>query len=113
MKKIDAIIAPFRLDAVKDVLCRLGLQGMTITEIKVPGDQDRYAGILKRPDHPIEFIPKLKIEIILPDSIVEKAVEMINKSIIMHSDKNDCIFISHIEEAVRIRTAQKGEDAIA
>jgi len=113
VKKIDAIIAPFRLDAVKDALCSLGLQGMTITEIKVPGEQDRPAGIMKRPDHPIAFMPKLKIEIIVPDSIVEKAVEIINKNVDTHSDRNDFIFINHIEEAVSIRTAQKGEDAIA
>jgi nitrogen regulatory protein P-II 1 len=112
MKKIDAVITPFKLDAVRDVLCGLGLQGMTIIEIKVPGQQDRGVGISKRPAHSIEFIPKLKIEIIVPDSVVDKAVEMINKSVNMHSDKNDFIFVSHIEEAVRIRTAQKGEDAI-
>ncbi|RJR18348.1 MAG: P-II family nitrogen regulator [Nitrospiraceae bacterium] len=112
MKKIDAVIMPFRLDAVKDVLCSLGLHGMTITEIKVPGAKDSHAGILKRTDCFTEFIPKLMIEIIVPDSIAEKTVEMINRSVNLQSDMNDRIFISDIEEAVRISTAQKGEDAI-
>ncbi|MEW6585559.1 MAG: P-II family nitrogen regulator [Nitrospirota bacterium] len=112
MKKIDAVIAPFKLDAVRDVLCGLGLHGMTITEIKVPGEPGSHTGTLKRPDHSTELIPKLKIEIIVPDGIMEKAVELINKSVDVHSDKNDFVLISNIEEAVRIRTAQKGEDAI-
>jgi nitrogen regulatory protein P-II 1 len=112
MKKIDAIIKPFELDAIKEAFCSLGIQGMTITEVKVPGENRKHSGSLKRADYPMELIPKLKIEIIVSDSIVEKAVEMINESVNMHSDKHDFILISHIEEAVRIRTAQKGEDAI-
>jgi len=112
MKMIDTIIKPFQLDAIKEALCGLGFQGMTITEVKVPGEQVRQTGRLKRADYPMELMPKLKIEIILSDSAVEKALEMINKSINKNSASNDNIFISHIEDAVRIRTGEKGEDAI-
>ncbi|MBI4697340.1 MAG: P-II family nitrogen regulator [Nitrospirae bacterium] len=110
MKKIDAIIRPFELDSVKEALVCLGIQGMTVTEVKVPRDWERPARIF---DHSTEFMPKLKIEIIVFDSIAVKVMETINKSINKNSDNNDNIFISHIEDVVRIRTAQKGEDAIS
>lgn len=112
MKKIDAIIKPFELDAIKEAFCSLGIQGMTITEVKVPGEKGKHSGRLKRADHPMELIPKLKIEIIVSDSITEKVVEMIKKNIKENSDNNENIFISNIEDAVRVRTGQKGEDAI-
>jgi len=108
MKKVDAIIKPFELDAVKEALCCLGIRGMTITEVKVPVEQEGRSGVFKRA--PIEFMPKLKIEVIVSDSNVDEAVEMIKRSGYVTSNNN--ILVSHIEDAIRIRTAQKGEDAI-
>jgi nitrogen regulatory protein PII len=112
VNKIDAIIKPFELDAIKEAFCSLGIQGMTITEVKVPGGEGKHSGRLKRAEHPLELLPKLKIEIIVSDSLTVKVIEMINKSINKSSGNNDNIFVSHIDDAVRIRTGQKGEDAI-
>ncbi len=112
MKKIEAIIKPFKLDEVKEALNEIGIQGMTLTEVKGYGRQKGHTELYRGAEYVVDFIPKLKIEIVVPDSLVEKAVEAILKSAKTGKIGDGKIFITNIEEAIRIRTDEKGDDAI-
>lgn len=112
MKKIEAIVKPFKLDDVKEALHEVGLQGMTVLEAKGFGRQRGHTELYRGAEYVVDFLPKLKIEIVIPDSAVESAVEAISKA--AHTGKigDGKIFISDIGEAVRIRTGEKGETAL-
>ncbi len=112
MKKIEAIIKPFKLDEVKEALNEIGIQGMTLTEVKGYGRQKGHTELYRGAEYVVDFIPKLKIEIVVPDALVEKAVDAIVNSAKTGKIGDGKIFISNVEEAIRIRTGEKGEDAI-
>ncbi len=112
MKKIEAIIKPFKLDDVKEALHGVGMQGMTVLEAKGFGRQRGHTELYRGAEYVVDFLPKLKIEIIIPDSSVEDAIEVISKA--AHTGKigDGKIFISDIGEAVRIRTGERGDQAL-
>lgn len=112
MKKIEAIIKPFKLDDVKEALQEIGLQGMTVLEAKGFGRQRGHTELYRGAEYVVDFLPKLKVEIVLADSAVEGAIEAIKKA--AHTDKigDGKIFISDIQEAVRIRTGEVGDAAL-
>ncbi len=112
MKKIEAIIKPFKLDDVKEALQEIGLQGMTVLEAKGFGRQRGHTELYRGAEYVVDFLPKLKVEIVLADSAVEGAIEAIKKA--AHTDKigDGKIFISAVEEAVRIRTGEVGDSAL-
>ncbi len=112
MKKIEAIIKPFKLDDVKEALNEIGIQGMTISEVKGYGRQKGHKEIYRGAEYVVDFIPKIKIEIVVETSWVDQVVEKIKQS--AHTGKlgDGKIFILQVEEAVRVRTGEKGKDAI-
>jgi len=112
MKKIEAIIKPFKLDEVKDALHELGIQGMTVTEAKGFGRQKGHTEIYRGSEYTVDFLPKLKIEIVITDDLVERAVAGIIKGAKTGKIGDGKIFVSNIEEAIRIRTEEKGEQAV-
>jgi nitrogen regulatory protein P-II 1 len=112
MKKIEAIIKPFKLTDVKDALNELGIQGMTVTEAKGFGRQKGHTEIYRGSEYTVDFLPKIKIETVLPDSQVKTAVEAIIKAAKTGKIGDGKIFVSPIEEAIRIRTEEQGESAV-
>jgi len=112
MKKIEAIIKPFKLDEVKEALQEVGLQGITVTEAKGFGRQKGHTELYRGAEYVVDFLPKVKIEIVLADDMVEKAVEAIRRAAQTGRIGDGKIFVSSIEEAVRIRTGESGLDAI-
>jgi len=112
MKKIEAIIKPFKLDDVKDALSKIGINGMTVIESKGFGRQKGHTELYRGAEYTVDFIPKIKIEIIVDDKNVKKAVETIQKSAKTDKIGDGKIFITNVEEAIRIRTGEKGSDAI-
>ncbi len=112
MKKIEAIIKPFKLDEVKEALQEIGLQGITVTEAKGFGRQKGHTELYRGAEYVVDFLPKVKIEVVLPDDQVEKAVESIQQSAQTGRIGDGKIFISSVEEAIRIRTGERGAEAI-
>jgi nitrogen regulatory protein P-II 1 len=112
MKKIEAVIKPFKLDEVKDALNALGVQGMTVTEVKGFGRQKGHVELYRGAEYDIAFIPKVKIELVVSDSIAEKAAATIQDKAKTGKIGDGKIFISKIEEIIRIRTGERGEPAI-
>jgi nitrogen regulatory protein P-II 1 len=112
MKKIEAIIKPFKLDEVKEALQEVGLQGITVTEAKGFGRQKGHTELYRGAEYVVDFLPKVKIEIVLTDEMVEKAVEAIRRAAQTGRIGDGKIFVSNIEEAIRIRTGESGVDAI-
>jgi len=112
MKKIEAIIKPFKLDEVKEALQEVGLQGITVTEAKGFGRQKGHTELYRGAEYVVDFLPKVKIEIVLGDEMVEKAVEAIRRAAQTGRIGDGKIFVSNIEEAIRIRTGESGVDAI-
>ena len=112
MKKIEAIIKPFKLDEVKEALHEVGLQGITVVEAKGFGRQKGHTELYRGAEYVVDFLPKVKIEVICEDAIVERAVEAIMNAARTGRIGDGKIFISSIEEAIRIRTGEKGETAI-
>jgi nitrogen regulatory protein PII len=112
MKKIEAIIKPFKLEEVKDALHELGIQGMTVSEVKGFGRQKGHTEIYRGSEYTVDFLPKLKIEVVLTDTQVDGAVAAIIKGAKTGKIGDGKIFVSNIEEAVRIRTDEKGEQAV-
>jgi len=112
MKKIEAIIKPFRLDAVKDALNEIGIQGMTVTEVKGFGRQKGHVELYRGAEYDISFIPKVKIEAVVSDGIVEKAIKTIEEKAKTGKIGDGKIFVSALEDVIRIRTGEKGEEAI-
>jgi nitrogen regulatory protein P-II 1 len=109
VKKIEAIIKPFKLDEVKEALQEVGLQGITVTEAKGFGRQKGHAELYRGAEY---FLPKVKIEIVISDELVEKAIDAIRRAAQTGRIGDGKIFVSNIEEAIRIRTGESGLDAI-
>tara|TARA_Y100000588_G_scaffold174044_1_gene188021 strand:+ start:16 stop:354 length:339 start_codon:yes stop_codon:yes gene_type:complete len=112
MKKIEAIIKPFKLDEVKEALHEVGLQGMTVTEAKGFGRQKGHTELYRGAEYVVDFLPKIKLEIVIDDNLVERAVEAIQKSAHTGRIGDGKIFVSSVEEAVRIRTEETGPEAL-
>src|ERR1700691_5407539 len=112
MKKIEAIIKPFKLDEVKEALQEVGLQGITVTEAKGFGGQKGHTELYRGAEYVVDFLPKVKIEIVLGDDMVDKAVDAIRRAAQTGRIGDGKIFVSTIEEAIRIRTGESGIDAI-
>jgi nitrogen regulatory protein P-II 1 len=112
MKKIEAIIKPFKLDEVKDALNEIGIQGMTVTEVKGFGRQKGHVELYRGAEYDVSFIPKIKIEIVVSDAMLDKALSTIEEKAKTGKIGDGKIFIFPVEEVVRIRTGEKGETAI-
>ncbi len=112
MKKIEAIIKPFKLDEVKEALHEIGLKGITVTEVKGFGRQKGHTELYRGAEYVVDFLPKVKIEIVLEDSLLEKAVETIVQAARTGRIGDGKIFISDISDAIRIRTGEAGGEAI-
>lgn len=112
MKKVEAIIKPFKLEEVKDALGEVGIEGMTVSEVKGFGRQKGHTEIYRGSEYTVDFLPKIKIELVLPDAQVEAAVNTIVKTAKTGKIGDGKVFVSPIEEAVRIRTEEKGDAAI-
>jgi len=112
MKKVEAIIKPFKLDEVKEALQEVGLQGITVVEAKGFERQKGHTELYRGAEYVVDFLPKVKIELIIEDEMVEKAVEAIRLSAHTGRIGDGKIFVSNIEEAIRIRTGESGVDAI-
>ena len=112
MKKLEVIIKPFKLDEVKDALQEVGIQGITITEVKGYGRQKGHTELYRGAEYVVDFLPKLKIEIVVPDSLVDPAVDAILRTAATGRIGDGKIFILPVEEVIRIRTGERGSDAI-
>ena len=112
MKKIEAIIKPYKLDQVKEALHEVGLQGMTVTEAKGFGRQKGHTELYRGAEYVVEFLPKLKIEIILEDSLTERAIEAITQAARTGHIGDGKIFVSSVEEVIRVRTGETGAEAV-
>ncbi|PCJ60362.1 MAG: transcriptional regulator [Rhodospirillaceae bacterium] len=112
MKKIEAIIKPFKLDEVKEALHEIGLKGITVTEVKGFGRQKGHTELYRGAEYVVDFLPKVKIEIVLDDNLLEKAVEAIVQAARTGRIGDGKIFISDISDAIRIRTGESGNEAI-
>ena len=112
MKKIEAIIKPFKLEEVKDALHEVGIEGMTVSEVKGFGRQKGHTEIYRGSEYTVDFLPKIKLELVVPDERLENAVSAIIKSARTGKIGDGKVFVSTIEEAIRIRTEEKGEAAI-
>ena len=112
MKKIEAFIKPFKLDDVKSALMEIGIKGLTVSEVKGFGRQKGHTELYRGAEYVVDFLPKVKIEIVLGDEMVEKAVEAIRRAAQTGRIGDGKIFVSNIEEAIRIRTGESGVDAI-
>jgi nitrogen regulatory protein PII len=112
VKKIEAIIKPFKLEEVKDALTEIGVHGLTVSEVKGFGRQKGHAELYRGAEYVVDFIPKVKIEVVVPDSMAEKVVETIMNTARTGRIGDGKIFVIPVEEAVRIRTGERGESAI-
>ncbi|MFP6725659.1 MAG: P-II family nitrogen regulator [Alphaproteobacteria bacterium] len=112
MKKIEAIIKPFKLDEVKEALHEIGLQGITVIEAKGFGRQKGHTELYRGAEYVVDFLPKVKLEVVLADSLLERAVEAIQSAAHTGRIGDGKIFITTVEQAIRIRTGESGDDAI-
>ena len=112
MKKIEAIIKPFKLEDVKEALAELGVEGMTVTEVKGFGRQKGHTEIYRGSEYTVDFLPKIKLEVVLAESLVETAVKAIINSAKTGKIGDGKIFILNVDEAIRIRTEETGEKAV-
>ncbi len=112
MKKIEAIIKPFKLDEVKDALNEIGIQGMTVTEVKGFGRQKGHTELYRGAEYVVDFIPKIKLEIVVSDDIETKVVQTIEQIAKTGKIGDGKIFVSTVDEAVRIRTGERGPMAV-
>ena len=112
MKKVEAIIKPFKLDEVKDALHDIGLQGMTVVEAKGFGRQKGHTELYRGAEYVVDFLPKVKIELVLDDGLVERAIEAIRQAAQTGRIGDGKIFVTPVENAIRIRTGESGPEAI-
>jgi nitrogen regulatory protein P-II 1 len=112
MKKIEAIIKPFKMEDVKEALAEIGIEGMTVSEVKGFGRQKGHTEIYRGSEYTVDFLPKMKFEIVIQDDRVHKAVETIVRSAKTGKIGDGKVFILNIEDAIRIRTEERGENAI-
>ena len=112
VKKIEAVIKPFKLDEVKDALHEVGLQGITVLEAKGFGRQKGHTELYRGAEYVVDFLPKVKIELVCADDVVERAVEAIVNAARTGRIGDGKIFVTNVEEAIRIRTGERGEEAV-
>jgi nitrogen regulatory protein P-II 1 len=112
MKKVEAIIKPFKLDEVKEALHKLGVQGLTVTEVKGFGRQKGHTELYRGAEYVVDFLPKIKLEVVVSDEMVDKVVEAIIEAAGTGRIGDGKIFILPLDEAIRIRTAERGPDAV-
>ncbi len=112
MKMVTAVIKPFKLDEVREALSAIGVQGITVTEVKGFGRQKGHTELYRGAEYVVDFLPKVKVEVVLPDELVDRAVEAIRNAAQTGRIGDGKIFISSIEGAIRIRTGESGNDAI-
>ncbi len=112
MKKIEAIIKPFKLEEVKDALAELGIEGMTVSEVKGFGRQKGHTEIYRGSEYTVDFLPKIKVEVVLADNLLEEATSAIIKAAKTGKIGDGKVFVYHIEDAIRIRTEETGERAV-
>ena len=111
MKKIEAIIKPFKLEEVKDALAEIGVEGMTVTEVKGFGRQKGHTEIYRGSEYTVDFLPKIKVEVVLADALLDSAVAAIVKGAKTGKIGDGKVFVSNVDEAIRIRTEETGEKA--
>ena len=112
MKKIEAIVKPFKLDEVREALSEVGVSGLTVTEVKGFGRQKGHTELYRGAEYVVDFLPKVKVEVIVGDAIVEQAIEAIVKAARTGKIGDGKIFVTAVEQVVRIRTGETGEAAI-
>ena len=112
MKKIEAIIKPFKLDEVREKLSNLGVQGMTVTEVKGFGRQKGHAELYRGAEYVVDFLPKIKIEVVVKDNMLDEGIKAIIEAAKTGKIGDGKIFVFDVEEAVRIRTGERGEEAV-
>jgi nitrogen regulatory protein P-II 1 len=112
MKKVEAVIKPFKLDEVKEALHEVGIQGITVTEAKGFGRQKGHTELYRGAEYVVDFLPKVKLEVIMEDGMVERAVEAIQQAAHTGRIGDGKIFVTNVEEVVRIRTGERGDSAI-
>ncbi|MGK9451114.1 nitrogen regulatory protein P-II [Acidithiobacillus caldus] len=112
MKKIEAIIKPFKLDDVREALQELGIAGMTVTEVKGFGRQKGHTELYRGAEYVVDFLPKVKIEVVLPDDIAERAVDAIQEAARTGKIGDGKIFVYPVERVIRIRTGEEGDEAV-
>ncbi|MFA7495669.1 MAG: P-II family nitrogen regulator [Acidithiobacillus sp.] len=112
MKKIEAIIKPFKLDDVREALQELGLAGMTVTEVKGFGRQKGHTELYRGAEYVVDFLPKLKLEVVVADDMADRAIEVIEQSARTGKIGDGKIFVSAVERVIRIRTGEEGEEAV-
>ena len=112
MKKIEAIIRPFRIDDVREALAEIGVKGMTLTEVKGYGRQKGHTELYRGSEYQIDFLPKIKLEVVVSDALADKVVDTILKTAKTGQVGDGKIFISTVEDAVRVRTGESGEEAL-
>jgi nitrogen regulatory protein P-II 1 len=112
MKKIEAIIKPFKLDEVREALSELGVSGLTVTEVKGFGRQKGHTELYRGAEYVVDFLPKVKVEVIVGDALVERAIESLVKAARTGKIGDGKIFVTNVEQIVRIRTGESGEEAV-
>ena len=112
MKKIEAIIKPFKMEDVKEALAEIGIQGMTVAEVKGFGRQKGHTEIYRGSEYTVEFLPKVKFEVVVQDDLVQKAVDTIVRAAKTGKIGDGKVFVLPLEDAIRIRTQERGDDAI-
>ena len=112
MKKIDAIIKPFKLEEVKDALAGVGVQGLTVSEVKGFGRQKGHTEIYRGSEYTVDFLPKVRIEVVVTDSLKQQALEAIVRAARTGKIGDGKVFVSNVESAIRIRTEESGEQAV-
>ena len=112
MKKIEAVIKPFKLDEVREVLSELGCTGLTVTEVKGFGRQKGHTELYRGAEYTVDFLPKVKVEVIFADNMVDKAIDAIIKAARTGKIGDGKIFVTDVSQVVRIRTGETGEDAV-
>ena len=111
MKKVEAVIKPFKLDDVKEALDRIGVQGITVTEVRGFGRQKGHEELYRGAEYVVDFLPKLKLEILIPDDLVHPVIETLEASARTGKMGDGKIWISQLDEVIRIRTGERGQDA--
>jgi nitrogen regulatory protein PII len=112
MKKVEAIVKPFKLDEVREALSELGVTGLTVTEVKGFGRQKGHTELYRGAEYVVDFLPKVKVEVIVPDALVDRAIEAVVKAARTGKIGDGKIFVTNVEQAVRIRTGESGDAAV-
>ena len=112
MKKIEAIVKPFKLDEVREALSEIGVSGLTVTEVKGFGRQKGHTELYRGAEYVVDFLPKVKVDVVVPDNLVDSAIDAVIKAARTGKIGDGKIFVSSLDEVVRVRTGERGEDAL-